>query len=312
MSKTFIYKITNKIKHTVISLRSRYYKYTKNYKNLANLLYCNVFGHNINWNNPEDLNQWINWFAFFSDTSKWHELADKYLVRKYVENKGYGDSLVKLLAIWEHPEDINFDNLPNQFVLKINNGSGDVRIIKNKNNANINDIKKYYKALFRKPFGKETAEPHYLKIKPLILAEELLDATNQAIPSESLIDYKFFCVYQKVEYCLVINNRNKNLYHTQIYHLPDWELCPEMANHDNVHPESKITIPKPKNLEKMINMCANLTEGFPFVRVDFYEIGGKVYFGELTFTPGAGRMTSLSTTLQKQLGINIAQNRIQS
>lgn len=271
-------------------------------KSLASHLYMLAFGEKINWEHPKDLNQWINWIAFNTDTSKWSILADKYKVREYVKEKGYGDTLVPVLDVWDDPEKISFENLPNEFVIKINNGSGDVIIVKDKTKTNIDEIKSYFKSLYDHPYGKDTAEPHYLKIKPIVMAEKLLDSSKQAVDSKSLVDYKFFTINQKTDYCLVISNRNKGAYSTGVYSIPDWKYCSEYTHHDNHHTDSQTLIPKPQNLDKMIEMSKVLAEGFKFVRMDFYEVDNKVYFGEMTFTPVGGRIKSITPDLLVKLG----------
>ena len=128
----------------------------------ADYLYFLDFGKKINWDKPEDLKQWINWLAFNTDTTEWSRLSDKYAVRDYVKECGLTDTLVPLLAVWDSPDDIDFSILPDKFVLKMNNGSGDVRIIKDKGKADIKEIKSFFSDHFNRPFGIDSAEPHYL------------------------------------------------------------------------------------------------------------------------------------------------------
>lgn len=150
-------------------------------KDVADAKYRMTFGRRINWENPEDLNQWINWLQFNTDTSSWEILADKYRMREYVKEKGFGDNLVPLLKVWNSPDEIDFGQLPDQFVLKTNNGSGDVKIIRDKSKADESKIKDYFRDLVSRPFGKATVEPHYMRIPSRIVAEQYLNPNLQTV-----------------------------------------------------------------------------------------------------------------------------------
>ena len=146
-----------------------------NPKWVANRRYRNTFGRNIDWNHPTEFNEKIRWMQFYTDTSKWSLLADKYQVRKYLEGKGHSDILVKLYGVWDKAEDIDFDVLPDSFVLKTNHGYGEVVIVRDKAQIDKDSIRRRMSRFQRTPFGYNTAEVHYLKIKPVIIAEELLN-----------------------------------------------------------------------------------------------------------------------------------------
>ena len=150
----------------------------------------------ISWCAPKDLNEKINWLKFYSDTAMWTTLADKYNVREFICQKGFEDILVKLYGVWESPDEIDFDNLPNKFVIKTNNGAGTVWVVRDKKSTNILQLKENLRSALKIKFGVESAEPHYLKIKPLIIAEELLEENNSF--STSLVDYKVWCFDGKV------------------------------------------------------------------------------------------------------------------
>lgn len=250
----------------------------------ASRLYKFRFGRKINWKNPTEFNEKIRWLQFNTNTSKWSLLADKYRVREYLTQYGYGSMLVKLYAVWDKAEDIDFSILPNSFVIKTNNGYGSVFIVNNKKSVDLEEIRSKLKQDISQPFGYDTAEPHYLKIKPVVIAEELLIQDGDL--SSSLIDYKFYCINGDPKFCAVMYNRNNqdhnykvNLYDT------DWRdlsnLLSESANKGNKD------IPIPKNFELMKSFCHKMCQEFSFVRMDFYECNGKLYFGEFTFTPAA-------------------------
>lgn len=290
---TILWWLRNRLKLKFMSARGR-----------AGVYYRDTFGRDINWEHPEDLNQWINKLAFTTDTREWSRLADKYAVREYVEGKGLGDILVPLLAVWDNPKDIDFDALPDSFVLKATNGSGDVRIINDKSKADVAEIRGYFKDLFRHPFGKATAEPHYLRIKPRVVAEQLLDKGRQLVESASLIDYKVWCISGEPQLVFVVVNRRGAYYETAAFDT-EWRRHDEYLRHDEHRTPVKDAVPTPATLKQMLECAHILSQGFPQVRVDFYEVDGKLYFGEMTFTAACGRMTSLSDSALVMLGEKI-------
>lgn len=255
-------------------------------KALASIHYKRGFGKKLNWKNPIDINEKINWLKFKSDTSKWTLLADKYKVREYVKSCGLDEMLVDLYGRWDKAEDIDWNSLPNKFVLKTNNGSGNVLICKDKSKLDIKENITYFNKLLKKKFGNIMSEPHYNKIRPCIIAEELLDNTKQVTESSSLIDYKIWSFNGKPAYIWTCYNRTQHSAEVGLYDL-EWNFHPEYSiskpHYILGHP-----IPKPKTLDKMLKAAAILSKGFPEVRIDLYETGGKVYFGEMTFTSAAG------------------------
>lgn len=283
------------------SLKWRYLRRFASPQKYADYLYYLQFGRHINWEHPEDLNQWINWLSFNTDTTEWSRLADKYAVREYVKECGLQNILVPLYAVWKKPEEINFDSLPDSFVLKANNGSGDVRIIKDKTQVDIEEIRKYFADLFAHPFGKDTAEPHYLRIPPRIIAEALLDKDKQSVPSSSLIDYKVWCINGKPKYILTFSDRHRDRVRLDCYDTK-WNHRDDLVNFNSVHRHQNKLIPRPTCLDRMLIAATNLASKFPQVRVDFYIVDDKLYFGEMTFTGAAGKMTSFTPDALRELG----------
>ena len=268
-------------------------------KEVAEKLHQKYFKRKINWENPQDLNEKIRWMQFNTNTDIWSLLADKYAVRKYIQSKGYDDILIKLYGKWDKAEDIDFNLLPKSFVLKTNHGSGEIIIVKNKNKANLHKIKKQMQHYLETPFGIISAEPHYLKIKPCIIAEELL--TQDGEYSSSLIDYKFFCFHGIPTVCGVFYDRDlKNHQNGMTPYDMNWN------KHEEWRKESLTAkfkdIPCPKNFNRMKQACQDLAEQFPFVRLDFYEVNGHFYFGEFTFTPAGLTGGSFTDKKMKELG----------
>lgn len=262
------------------------------------------FNRPLNWANPEDLNEKIQWLKRFTDTSTWTMLADKYLVRQYVKERGFEGILVKLYGKWDNAYDIDWATLPNEFVLKVNNGSGDVILCKDKKSLNIEKTIKTLNNLLNKKFGYSTVEHHYLSINPCIIAEELLDINKQPIKSSSLIDYKIWCINGKPEFVWTCQNRTKVSLDVAAYDL-DWNYHPEWSNFTDHYKRAEKMIPKPKTLERMIEIAEKLSDGFPQVRIDLYEVDEKPYFGEMTFTSDFGMMEYFSSDFCLRIGQKI-------
>lgn len=287
----FLYNFKVKLPYTryLISLLYRFFKIIKCYVGIADITYFNSMGKPMNWDNPSDLNQWILWLSYNTDISQWPLLADKYRVKEFLRKAGFDELVLPVLRKWDNPRDISFEELPKAFVLKLNNGSGDVMIIKDKNHVDIKKIRLYFKKRIGKNISLVLGERHYSKIKPLIFAEPLLDADLQLSKSTSLIDYKFWCFNGQVENIYTLHNRTKKSAEVMVYDL-NWEPHPELSIFDGHLPQAKQLLKRPKNFEKMVKIASELSKGFPEIRVDLYEVEDKIYFGEFTFTSCGGQM----------------------
>lgn len=270
-------------------------------RKLASVHYYRAFRKHLNWENPQDINEKINWLKFNSDTSQWSILADKYRVREFVKERGCGNMLVRLYGKWDKAEDIEWDKLPQQFVLKTNHGSGDVFICHDKSKMDTSSTVAQYRELLKQKFGDNMAEPHYNRISPCIIAEELLDCRLQSMESNSLIDYKVWCFDGKAAYVWVTYDRTKECTYANVYDL-DWNVHPEYSVFTGHYRDGKGKVPKPKAFDDLINAAEALSQGFPEVRVDLYEVDGKPYFGELTFTSAGGFMDFYSEKFLRILG----------
>lgn len=236
----------------------------------------------------------IIWMSIYTDTTRWSVLADKYSVREYVETMGCANLLNTLYGIYESVEEISYESLPDSFVLKTTNGCASNILVKNRDVLDIGNTNKLLDYWLKFPYAELTGQLHYSKIKPRIIAERLMKQDELGSP---LIDYKFYCFNGVPYYAYVISERifNSHIHKRMMYDM-EW----------NAHPDFFVTqrdfkdIAKPQSLEDMINYAQILSAGFPFVRVDFYEIDGKPIFGEMTFTPGTD--IELTTETQKMLG----------
>ena len=251
--------------------------------------------------NPRDLNEKINYLKFYGDTTMWPMLSDKYKVREYIESLGLGHTLVKLYGKWKDARNIDWDALPDQFILKCNNGTGDVYICKDKNSIDKEKITHYFNRMLKRDFGEVAGEPHYTKIKPYIIAEELLDSTTQPCNSSSLVDYKIWCFNGEPFHIWCFYDRQKNHALEALFDL-EWNPHPQYFKWDEHYAQPKETLPKPKCLNEMLEIAKKLSKGFPEVRVDLYEVNGRVYFGELTFSSNGGYDNGLTQEYSNMLG----------
>lgn len=247
--------------------------------------------------NPRDLNEKIMHMEFFSDTSEWTRLADKVKVRDFVASKGLADILIPLLGVYRTADEIDFDALPESFVIKPNNGSAQAVVVDDKSAVDQAAIRRTVAHWSERQFGIGTAEPHYTRISPLIMAEKRLPTPDGSLP----IDYKFHCFGGRPVNCLVCSGRNtKDLHsHFNLYSIDPWREITEGFRQRYRASES---FPMPEKLSDMLSIAAKLSEGFPFVRIDLYEVEGKVWFGEMTFTPTACRIDYLTHDVLLRLG----------
>lgn len=253
-----------------------------------NRVYHVTFGKYPNLEKPKNIIEKTYWLTLHTDLSEWTRCADKYAMREYVKECGLERMLPMNLGKWNNANDIDFSKLPDKFVLKTNNASATCIVVKDKKQLDIQKAKKQLNQWLSIPFGYSGYQPHYLAIKPCIIAEEFLEADDfqKEVSPLSLIDYKFYCCEGEPIVIWTPFNRhpsvNMNLFDTEWNSHPEWLV----DTADNFTVET--IIPKPKCLNEMLNAARVLSKPFPHVRVDFFVINDKPYIGELTFTPGYG------------------------
>ena len=236
----------------------------------------------MNLKHPVYLGEKIQWLKMNGNMEELSIYVDKYEVRSFVKNTIGKEYLINIFGVYDNVEDIDFDKLPNRFVLKCTNGSQAVVICKDKSELNIEKVKKEMKKWLKVDFYKIKKEYQYKNIKNRIIIEEYLEDE-----SGDLRDYKFYCIDGE-PYCYSVfserfTDKTVDMYDKKGNWLPDVF---------NGGPNSKIKRKKPphklENLDQMLDICRRLSKTFTFVMVDFYIVEGKVYFGELTFTDVAG------------------------
>lgn len=291
--KKYVKSKLNKIYlYRYLAYRKHKHDVLKDPKKEANRVYKLIFNKEIDFENPKNLIEKIFWLQFNSDTFLWTKCADKYLVRDYIKDLGYEEYLPKLHGKWDNVEDIDFSKLPKKFVLKSNNGCGTVLIVNDKYNLNIRKTKIKLKRWLSIPFGYSGAQLHYLRIKPCIIAEELIENNLEDIPisPNSLIDYKVYCINGEPEAVWVAYDRTYTGVYNTIYD-KDWVKHPEHLVSSDYYTYHERDIPKPRCLDEMLEISRKLSQPFHQVRVDFYIINNKPIIGELTFTTGTGFFT---------------------
>lgn len=233
-----------------------------------------------------------------------HQCVDKLEVRKYVEQKGLSNILNRLYGVYERAEDINFDSLPNRFVIKSTSGGGgnNVIVVKDKSKLDIPKVKVTISKWLNDSTGQINAgrEWAYSGIsETIIIIEEFLEEKGPDGNIRPLTDYKFFCFDGKPYYIYVVTDRNPGV--SAAFGIYDMEF--NKLPYYRADELRQTTIePRPKNYDKMIEISKVLSEGFPHVRVDLYNINGIIYFGELTFYDGSGYFQFDPDVFDEKLG----------
>jgi hypothetical protein len=239
-------------------------------------------GYWMNWKRPTTFSEKLQWLKVYNRRPEYTNLVDKYLVKEYVANKIGKEYVIPTYGVWENVDEINWDVLPKEFVLKTTHGGGsnDVVICKDKSNFDRKNAFKKLNESMNTDIYSNFREWPYKNVKKRIIAEELLhNSSNSDLP-----DYKFFCFNGQPVYCQVIAGRSEVM--TVDFYNKDWE-------HQSFHePKSTIFSPikhdAPSQLKLMWDLATQLSQGHVFIRVDFYEVNNRVYFGELTFFPTSG------------------------
>lgn len=248
---------------------------------MIKLQYFVSTGRILNLSNPERFTEKLQWYKLYYRDPLMIQCSDKYEVRSYVESKGLENILVPLYGVFDKAKDINFEKLPSKFVLKTTNGSHTNILCENKVNLNIEQTRKNLDEWLGAWAGKVGREWAYHKIKPRIICERYLDSDK----NNDLIDYKFFCFNGEPFYLYVIAERFlENGAKLGVFDL-DFKQKP-YKRVDIAKLEKKVE--KPSNFDEMIEIARTLSKDFPHVRVDLYNVDGKIYFGELTFYNGSG------------------------
>lgn len=263
----------NKLKSTVLNLFGRC---SKNGKGAFVVSYIHNRHHFPNLRYPKDLSEiWIR-RVLDGKMNELSYLADKYAVRKYVEEKGLGNILTPLLGVYESADEINFDKLPVRFALKANFGAGKNIICTDKSKLNFEQCREKVRMWLNSGIY-SVSERHYNLIQKKIICEDFIDDGSGGFP----VDYKFMCIHGKVHCILGVSGREEGC-GSYLPYTPDWQPMRDYYRGDSV--ATKL-LPRPANLDEMISTAEALAGDIDLVRVDLYSNGSQIWFGEMTLTP---------------------------
>ena len=258
------------------------------------------FHRKLNLKNPKTLADKVSYIELHEQSSMAALCTDKYAVREYIRQKGYGQLLVPLAGgPWTSIDEINFDALPNSFVLKATHGCKMNYFVPDKSQFDMDECKKEMSRWLNTVYGTYSMEPHYARIPPRIYAEAYLGEMSH------LTDYKFHCLNGVPQFVMTMTNRvangDKAMRVTLDLFDMDWKPVNQLVK-ANCEVVGTGNVPKPKTFEEMVQIAAKLSSDFKFVRVDLYELRGKVLFGELTFSPACCVFPYLSKSFLTEMG----------
>ncbi len=271
---------------------------------LVKIRYREKLGCEPDLDNPQTMNEKILWMCLFGDTAQWPLLADKYRVREYVEECGFGDMLNELYGVWESPEDIDFEKLPLPCIIKTNNGNGHAVVIRDKKDIDPKRIRRKLRHALKRKFGRMSGEYHYFAIPPRIIAEKYLPF-DPAL-GEHIIDYKIHCFDGEPRWCVVCyGSMLGDGMKIGVFDVTNWEYHPEYTTPSVHHDTSMKRIPRPRSFDRMLEAARRFSAGHPQTRIDFYEVDGRAIFGEITMSASAGVARSFTSEFQHKTGAMI-------
>ena len=253
------------------------------------MMYYIQMGEMLHLRNPKTFSEKLQWLKLYNRKPEYTMMVDKYAVKEYVTNIIGKEYIIPTLGVWEKPEDIEWEKLPNQFVLKTTHGGGSkgVVICKDKSKFEISKTIKQLNRAMKQDVYRNYREWPYKHVKHRIIAEQFMEekvVDNRPIETD-LVDYKFYCFHGEPKYCQVIRDRSTketiDFYDMEWTHMPFCGLNPVAKNGLN-------PVAKPIHLDRMKEIACKLSQDIPFTRVDFYIINDIEYFGEITFYPASG------------------------
>ena len=240
-------------------------------------LYKKAFGREPNLDHPKTFNEKLQWLKLYYRDPDMAICADKYEVRSYLNDKGFGDILNTVYEVYANADDIDFSKLPESFVLKASHGSGWNIICENKSKYSWSGWRRVMNSWLDQNLYIYGREWVYKDMKPRIICEKFLE-----INDGELFDYKFFCINGKVEFIQATDNDKKTA-RINLYDI-NWNLMKQKY----AFVGSPKRIPRPAKLDQMVEVAKTLSEPFPFARIDLYDVNGNIVFGEITFFPSSG------------------------
>ena len=266
----FVWKVCNRLKLLNLLSDKAYLKFG----------YRAKMGKKLDLQTPKTFNEKLQWLKLYDRKPEYTKMVDKFEAKKYVAEKIGEEYIIPTLGVWNSFDEIDFDKLPDQFVLKCTHDSGGLVICRDKSKLNVEEARKKIEKSLKTNYYLHGREWPYKDVKPRIIAEKYMEDKSNA----SLTDYKFMCFGGRVYSTFTCTNRfSDDGIHVTFFD-KEWNVMP----FERSYPADKNGVPKPLNYKKMVELAEKLANGIPFVRVDFYEVREKIYFGELTFFPGSG------------------------
>lgn len=260
------------------------------------LYYFMRFRKPCHFRNPRTFSEKMQWLKLYNRKAKYTVMADKYAAKDYVAEKIGSDYIIPTFGVWDRFEDIDFDRLPEQFVLKCTHDSGGLVVCRDKQALDMEGARKIITESLQRDYYRLAREWPYKDIPRRIIAEKLMSDETQ---KNGLTDYKFYCFDGEPKFLYVSSGLEDHATASISFLNLDWTFAP--FRRIDYRPFEQLP-PKPANYEKMLEIARTLSAGESFLRVDLYEIDGKVYFSELTFTPGGGMMEFHPSQWDETLG----------
>ena len=243
------------------------------------LLFRLKLGHSINWNNPKSFNEKLNWLKIYERKPEYTKYVDKYDVKSLIKKVIGREYVADVLGVWNSIDEIDFEKLPDQFVLKVNHTSGGVVVVRDKRKFDFSKYKEKFNKLLKTNYYYSLREYPYKNVKPVVFAEQFLENFGQ----ENLVVYKVFCFEGFPKIIQVIQD-DKQTNETIDYFDCEWNLLDLKQN----FPNSRNHLPKPSLLGDMLEKSKLLSQNIPFVRVDWYIVNNILFFSEFTFYSDSG------------------------
>ena len=252
-------------------------------------------GYHPNIDHPRSFNEKLQWLKLHDKKAEYTQMVDKAEAKKYVASIIGKGHIIQTIAIYDSVDDIIFEPLPQQFVMKCTHNSGGIVVCKDKSKLNRQKALKKLRNGWNNNYFKLNKEYPYKDVPKRVILEEFISGSN----NQDLIDYKIHCFNGKPKVILVCKDRYSPSGLTEDFYDCEW-------NHLNIsrpkHPNAKSTESRPQNLDEMLSIASKLSQNIPFVRVDLYNVDGKIYFGELTFFPASGMTAFVPKEWDYKLG----------
>ncbi len=256
-----------------------------------------IMGKKLNLENPKTFNEKLQWLKLYNRKSEYTIMVDKYKVREYIKEKLGEEYLIPLIGVWDNPDEIDFDKLPNQFVLKCNHNSGlGMCICKDKSKLDIKKVRRELKRGLKQDYYLTGREWPYKDVPRKIICEKFM---VDSVEKRGLTDYKFFCFNGYVDCVMLATERDTG--NPKFYFFDrNWKLL--KYNKRGIEASDDFTLPMPSKISEMFKIAEKLSKNLSYSRIDLYFCNNKIYFGEITFFPDSGFDANLLKETDERFG----------